>query len=142
MLMSLIASSMLAAAPAPAQNAPDWTGVWRNGSNSVHIRASRCGPAMCGTVIWASEQAKADAAAGGTDRLVGTRIFDGFTPEDGEWVGEVYVPDLAKSFSGSIWMEGRNTLVGRGCLFGNFGCREQRWTRVADTARPVPKRRR
>ncbi|MEZ0496101.1 DUF2147 domain-containing protein [Sphingomonas sp. IW22] len=137
MLMSLVAGLSLAAA-APVQDAPDWSGVWRNASNSVHIRASRCGQAMCGTVIWANEKAKADAASGGTDELVGTRIFDGFVPEAGEWVGEVYVPDLARSFSGSIWMEGRNTLVGRGCLFGNFGCREQRWTRVADRA--VPRR--
>jgi uncharacterized protein (DUF2147 family) len=142
MLITLIAGALLSAAPAPAQSAPDWTGVWRNGSNSVHIRASRCGPAMCGTVIWASDKAKADAAAGGTDQLVGTRIFDGFTAEGDEWVGDVYVPDLARSFSGSIWMEGRDTLVGRGCLFGSFGCREQRWTRIAEPRRPAPRRRR
>lgn len=142
MLLSLLAGAVLAAAPAPAQSAPDWSGVWRNGSNSVHIRASRCGEAMCGTVIWASEKAKADAAAGGTDDLVGTRIFDGFTSEGDEWLGEVYVPDLARSFSGSIWMEGRNTLVGRGCLFGSFGCREQRWTRVTEPRRTPPRRRR
>ncbi|HTG39470.1 DUF2147 domain-containing protein [Sphingomonas sp.] len=139
MFMSLIASLSLAAAPAPVQRAPDWSGVWRNAANSVHIRASRCGQAMCGTVIWANDKARADAAAGGTEELVGTRIFDGFTAEDGEWVGEVYVPDLARSFSGSIWLEDRNTLVGQGCLFGNFGCREQVWTRVAE--RPAAPRR-
>jgi uncharacterized protein (DUF2147 family) len=132
MLAPLLASLILAAAP---PQAPDWSGVWRNAANSVHIRASRCGDAMCGTVIWASEKAKADAAAGGTEQLVGTRIFDSFVPEDGEWLGEVYVPDLARAFSGSVYLEGPDTLVGRGCLFGNFGCREQRWTRLKAPAR-------
>ncbi|GAA0732625.1 DUF2147 domain-containing protein [Sphingomonas japonica] len=129
-LLSAIAALTLTPAPAAVQAAPDWSGVWQNGSKSVHIRAQRCGEAMCGTVVWANAKAKADAAAGGTESLVGTRIFQDFYAEDGIWYGEVYVPDLARSFEGTIELADRDTLIGTGCLFGSFGCREQRWTRV------------
>lgn len=132
MLKALGAIALLAVAvtPAKAQRAPDWTGTWRNAQNSVHIRAQRCGAAMCGTVVWANEKARADAARGGADALVGTPIFKDFVAEDGVWYGQVYVPDLDSSFEGTIELADRDTLVGTGCLFGNFACREQRWTRV------------
>ena len=129
-MLSALAAATLIVSPAAAQRAPDWSGTWRNGSNSVHIQAQRCGDAMCGTVVWANDKARADAAAGGPERLVGTRVFEEVYLEDGSWDGEVYVPDMARSFEGTIELADRNTLIGTGCLFGNFGCREQRWTRV------------
>lgn len=132
MILPMLLSVALAA---PISHPADMTGLWRNASNSVHIRTDRCGRAMCGTIVWASAEARQDAARGGPDRLIGTRIFDQFEPDGDEWVGDVYVPDLDQSFSGTLRLEGRDTLVGRGCLFGNFGCREQRWTRMP--ARPT-----
>lgn len=129
MLTALFATMLLSAAPVQA-SAPDWTGTWRNASNSVHIRANRCGPAMCGTVVWANERAKADAARGGMQQLIGTQIFRQFRAEAGQWVGEVYVPDIDQTIAGTIRLDGRDTLVGEACLFGRLGCREQRWTRV------------
>ncbi|UUL81756.1 DUF2147 domain-containing protein [Sphingomonas qomolangmaensis] len=128
--LSTIAALLLAASPAAAQRAPDWSGVWRNAANSVHIRAQRCGRAMCGTVIWANAKAKADVARASDAALVGTQLFRNFEYEDGVWYGEVFVPDLGRAFEGTIDLADRNTLVGTGCLFGNFGCREQRWVRV------------
>ncbi|KTT69289.1 DUF2147 domain-containing protein [Sphingomonas endophytica] len=109
-------------------------GTWRNAADSVRIRVERCrgAPGMCGTVIAASDRAKADAAAGGTDRLVGTPLFRGFErDEDGAWAGTVFVPDIGTEVEGTLHLEGRNTLVAEGCLFAGFGCKEQRWTRVA-----------
>lgn len=109
-------------------------GTWRNAADSVRIRVERCrgAPGMCGTVIAASNRAKADAAAGGTDRLVGTPLFRGFErDEDGAWAGTVFVPDIGTEVEGTLHLEGRNTLVAEGCLFAGFGCKEQRWTRVA-----------
>lgn len=118
--------------PAVAQPAPKWSGVWRNATNSVHIRAAPCGRrAMCGTVIWASPKVRADVAARGRT-LVGAQLFRGFRDVGGGvWEGEVYVPDIGHSFSGTLTPRGANTLVGEGCLFGRMGCREQTWTRVA-----------
>ena len=120
----------LLALPASAAPAPKWQGVWRNPSNSVHIRTARCGRAMCGTVIWASPKAKADVAARG-GQLMGAQLFRDFeAAEDGVWEGEVFVPDIGRSFEGTITLEDANTLVGEGCLFGRLGCRTQVWKRV------------
>ncbi len=109
-------------------------GTWRNAADSVRIRVAPCrgAPGMCGTVVAASDKAKADAAAAGTDRLVGTSLFRGFErDEDGSWAGSVFVPDVGSEVDGTLRLEGRNTLVAEGCLFAGFGCKEQRWTRLA-----------
>ncbi|WP_314374107.1 DUF2147 domain-containing protein [Sphingomonas paucimobilis] len=111
-------------------------GVWANPSNSVQVRFAPCGRGqdaqlMCGTVIWASEQAKADAARGGSDRLVGTRLFSDFEEEEpGRWAGTVFIPDIGREVEGTITQVDAKTLVGEGCLFGGLGCRQQRWRRV------------
>ncbi|KQN90914.1 hypothetical protein ASE95_11530 [Sphingomonas sp. Leaf231] len=109
-------------------------GTWRNAADSVRIRVAPCRgePGMCGTVVSANAKAKADAAAAGTDRLVGTPLFRGFErDEDGTWTGSVFVPDIGSEVDGSLRLEGRGTLVAEGCLFAGFGCKEQRWTRIA-----------
>lgn len=121
----ILAASGAAAAPASP------TGVWRNASDSVRIRVAPCGRALCGTVVSASAKARADAAAGGTPRLVGTQLFREFRrAEGGGWSGTVFVPDLGLEVDGTLALDGANTLVGSGCLLGNIGCREQRWVRV------------
>jgi uncharacterized protein (DUF2147 family) len=121
--LTLLATPALAARASPV-------GVWRNASDSVRIRVAACGRGLCGTVVQASAKAKADAARGGTERLVGTRLFRDFRREDeGLWRGRVFVPDIAQSFDGTLELRGA-TLIGTGCLFGSLGCRSTRWTRV------------
>ncbi|WP_236553022.1 DUF2147 domain-containing protein [Sphingomonas sp. 8AM] len=108
-------------------------GTWRNAGDSVRIRVAPCRgePGMCGTVVSASDKAKDDAAAGGTDRLIGTPLFRGFERDgDGSWAGTVFVPDIGREVDGTLQLDGRNTLIAQGCLFAGFGCKEQRWTRV------------
>lgn len=111
-------------------------GTWANPSNTVQVRFAPCGRGrdarlMCGTVIWASEKAKADAARGGAPRLVGSQLFLDFEEEEpGRWAGTVFVPDIGREVHGTITQIDARTLVGQGCLFGSLGCREQRWRRV------------
>lgn len=108
-------------------------GVWRNPSNSVHVRAQPCGERMCGVVVWASDKAKADARRGGTDMLVGAALFRDFTlDKPGKWRGKVFVPDIAKTFSGTVTVIDNDTLEGKGCLLGGIGCKSQTWTRLSD----------
>ena len=42
----------------------------------------------------------------------------------------VYVPDINKTFSGTVTVVNDNTLTGKGCLIGGIGCKSQTWTRV------------
>ncbi|OAN58135.1 DUF2147 domain-containing protein [Sphingomonas sp. TDK1] len=106
--------------------------VWRNPSNSVHVRAAPCGTnGMCATVIWASEKAKADARRGGTEQLVGTQLFQNFKiVREGLWKGTVFVPDIHQRFSGTVTVIDENTIVGKGCALLGAVCKSQTWTRV------------
>lgn len=104
---------------------------WRNPKNTVHIRLTPCGgDRMCGTVIWASDKAKADAARGGTDQLVGANLFREFRQTaPGRYKGRVFVPDMNRTFSGHMRIEG-DSMVGKGCVLGLI-CKQQVWTRIS-----------
>ncbi len=94
------------------------------------MRSDHCGASMCGTVVWASDKAKADALRGGTANLTGLQLFRNFRTSQSEWRGKVYVPDIGKTFSGTIKVVDDKTLTGAGCLIGRVGCRSQTWTRI------------
>ncbi|EQB32858.1 DUF2147 domain-containing protein [Sphingobium ummariense] len=124
-----IALALLCVGAAP-RTGPSF-GIWSNPKGSVHVRAEPCGRNMCGVVVWASDKAKADAARGGTDPLVGTTLFRDFTPAGrNRWRGKVFVPDIGKTFSGTVTLLDPDRLEGEGCLLGGIGCKSQIWTRV------------
>ena len=103
---------------------------WRNPGNSVHIRITPCGERVCGTVIWASDKAKADARKGGTTKLVGANLFREFREvAPGKYKGRVFVPDMNRTFSGQMRIEG-DSMIGKGCVLG-FICKSQTWTRIS-----------
>jgi uncharacterized protein (DUF2147 family) len=121
----VLGASQVAAAPEAKPR------IYRNPSNSVHVRAEPCGANMCGTVIWASEKAKADSARGGTPNLIGLQLFRDVTPTGPDtWKGSVFVPDIRKTFSGHISRVNATTLKATGCLVGKLGCKSQEWTLV------------
>ena len=126
----LAAAAYLLPAAADAQTVGK-DNVWRNPSNSVHVRVHPCGNSRCGTVVWANDKAKKDSARGGTPNLVGTELFRDFREVSPKvWKGKVFVPDLNKVFTGTGTIKDQNTVVARGCLLGNIGCKSQTWTRV------------
>lgn len=128
--LSAAAALLFGSGPALAQK-PGQENIFRNPSNSVHVRIHPCGKGRCGTVVWANEKAKADSARGGTRNLVGTELFREFREiSPNVWKGKVFVPDLNKVFTGTGTIKGQNVIVARGCLIGNFGCKSQTWTRV------------
>ena len=110
----------------PAYAAPDdgVLGTWRNMRNTMHIQMYRCSTSVCGKVVWASDEAVADSRRGGSGNPIGTQVFSDFQKDArGNWRGRVFVPDLRKSFSGSLLIVDRNTLKGSGCLIGNLFCK-------------------
>lgn len=128
----LLAVAVAVMAPQSVAYASDQSfGTWKNPQNSVHVRVERCGERMCGVVIWANEKAQADARRGGTDPLIGSRLFQDFALErPGVWRGRVFVPDIGRTFAGTISVIDDDTIVGRGCLVGRVGCRSQQWKRL------------
>jgi uncharacterized protein (DUF2147 family) len=128
---ALFAASTFAST-ADAQSAAQPTGVWRNPRNSVHIRIQPCGPAMCGTVVWASARAQAKAREAGTANLIGAQLFRQLRPEGGSsWGGRVFVPDLQRTVPGRLRVAGPNAVIASGCIAAGLVCRSQTWTRIS-----------
>lgn len=132
--MSVLLSGLIAITaltPAVAANDDAVLGTWRNMRNTMHIEMYHCGASICGKVAWASEQALADARRGGTTSLIGTQVFRDFRQDArGNWSGRVFVPDLNKTFSGTMMIVDRNTLKGSGCLIGHVFCKAKVLVRI------------
>ncbi|MEA3016404.1 MAG: hypothetical protein QOI38_1126 [Sphingomonadales bacterium] len=126
---ALVAVSSFAGTAGAQTQAP--AGVWRNPRNSVHVRIQPCGRALCGTVVWADARAQQKAREAGTPNLVGAQLFRQLQPQGtGTWGGRVFVPDRARTVSGTLRLRGRNAVVS-GCIVAGLVCRSQTWTRVS-----------
>ena len=126
---SLAALSLVAVAAPAAASAP-FEGRWANPKKSVIIEVAPCGSAYCGTVVWATEKAKANARKGGTENLIGTRLITGVKPAgNGTYKGRGFVPKQNIHAPATVRIAGPNTMMVKGCVLGLI-CKEQRWTRV------------
>lgn len=132
LLAACCALFLVGAGPTRPEGSPQLRfDAWRNPSGSVHVQAHPCGEALCGTVIWANEKARADVARAGAGELVGSLLFKDFVFDGPERVrGRVNVPDIGRTFSGTVTLAGPDTARARGCLAGRVGCRSQDWTRI------------
>ena len=115
--------------------APEAVGVWINPHGSVKVQTGSCGGArsgnLCGWVVWAAPKAQADARDSGVDRLVGIELLRGYRPAGpGLYRGEVYVPDMGRTFSSTIEQRGANDLKISGCILGGLICKSQDWRRA------------
>lgn len=129
-ILTTFAALALAGLSAPAAAATPVEGRWANPKKSVIIEVAPCGQAYCGTVVWATERAKANARKGGTRNLIGTRLITGARPTgDGTYKGRGFVPKQNIHAPATVRIAGGNTLIVKGCALG-FICKEQRWTRV------------
>ena len=110
-------------------------GMWRSpGGNSI-ISTAPCGSSLCGTVAWASEQAK-KASAKTTDQLVGTQLLTSLKQgKDGRWQGKLFIPDKNMRVTAKIQLISDQQLKVSGCLAGKALCRADLWTRTTD---PLP----
>jgi uncharacterized protein (DUF2147 family) len=123
--------SLLAFSAANAGERDAAIGTWRNLRDTMHIEIRPCGESVCGKVVWASDQAIADARRGGTRDLIGTQVFRDFRQDSaGNWRGKVFVPDLNRTLSGTIVVVDHNTLKGAGCLVGRILCKSKVLVRI------------
>src|SRR6185295_7155967 len=72
--------ALATAVPVTASAQASIEGQWRNPKGSVVVHITPCGNVYCGTVIDASDRAKATARRGWTPHLIGTRILSGVRP--------------------------------------------------------------
>jgi uncharacterized protein (DUF2147 family) len=98
------------------------------------IRVDNCNGKMWGIIAWEKsagvDKENPDPAKKGRPTL-GVPILLGMAPtKPNRWEGEIYNTENGKVYSGSITVAGENRLQLEGCLFPNFLCGGQDWTRV------------
>ena len=109
-------------------------GRWKSpGGNSI-IDIAPCGSELCGTVAWASDRAKQDAAKV-TDKLVGTQLLTGLQERrPGRWQGKLFIPDRNMRVTAKIQLASPEQLKVSGCAAAVL-CHSQLWSKFDD---PLP----
>lgn len=130
--MLAIAMAVAAASHAALRAADPMLDTWMNKRETVAIATSRCGPNLCGRVVWAAPEAQEAAAAGGTPRLVGTMLMRNFRQVGrGVWDGEVFVPDLGQTAEAEMTLIGPDEIEINGCQLGGLLCKRQVWHKAS-----------
>lgn len=112
--------------------APEPYGRWGNPRGTLAVQIAPCGEHLCGTIVWASPVAVADAREAGVNKLDGIELLQDYRPAGaGVWAGRVYVPDMGRTFSSRIVAQGADALAISGCLIGRFFCKSQVWHRLS-----------
>jgi uncharacterized protein (DUF2147 family) len=125
--------ALAAAGPAFASSGEALEGQWRNPKGSIVVRVAPCGGSYCGTVVRASDKAKAGARKGGTPNLIGTRILSNLRPAGkNTYRGQAFEPKRKIRAPAIVRVVGPNAIEVKGCAIGGMLlCKEQRWTRVS-----------
>jgi uncharacterized protein (DUF2147 family) len=127
---------------APAR-AADPTGTWYTQDRESQVRISKCGDALCGSLVWLKEpndpgtgrpktdKNNADASKQGRP-LIGVQIVLGMRPSGNldKWDGDVYNATDGKTYSGSFTLKGGDSAELKGCVLGGLFCKAQNWTRA------------
>ena len=114
----VLAASILAAQTALAD---DLSGTWLRDTGASKVKFSRCGDAVCGTIVWLKQGADPKAK-------VGQRVFFDMKPDGANaWAGSAFNPEDGKTYSGKMTLSG-NTLTTAGCVMAVI-CKSATWTR-------------
>src|SRR5438067_7907622 len=122
LLLSLLASALLAISTTASAAPDELFGVWRNPKNTVHVDIRACGASACGYVVWASAKAQADARRGSGQELIGLQLLRDFAPAGDGWRGKVFVPDHNLTLTGAARPLDAGHLEAKGCLLRNLVC--------------------
>ena len=120
-------AALLFLTAAQGNSQPPILGRWINPAHSVIIDLAACGDAYCGTVQWASAQAKQDASKG-TPNLVGTQLLTDLQQDGDVWEGKLFIPDEQLHATAKIEAIGAEQLKVSGCEL--VICDSQTWTRA------------
>lgn len=128
-----VAAALLAVLPAHADPMADIVGRWRDSDGESEIAISRCGPALCGKIVWLKE-ARFDIFnpnEGLRKRsLLGLQVLSGFKPAaKGALEGQGYNPADGKIYRTTLELTSSQSLVVRGCVLGGLICDDDTWSR-------------
>lgn len=132
-LASALSVALMAALPAHADPMGDIVGRWRDSDGESEIAISRCGPALCGKIVWLKE-ARFDIFNPDESQrkrsLLGLQVLSGFKPSaKGALEGEGYNPADGKTYRTTLELVSSRSLVVRGCVLGGLICDDDTWSR-------------
>ena len=134
------AAIVLGLAALPDAQAGDPTGVWLTEKGDARVRVSRCGNAMCGSIVGLRDPIDDETGQPATDKhnpnpsrrnrpLIGTQLILGMQQvSDDKWKGRIYNADDGKVYAGSIEVTGPSSLKIEGCVA--IFCGSETWTRA------------
>jgi len=106
-------------------------GIWTGPKDNVRVAIKSCGTSTCGTVVYASPKAEADARKSGLTTLVGQQLLRDFEPtKNGAMRGKVFVPTLKVTLVGTAEFIDARTMKAKGCVLGGLICKAQVWRRI------------
>jgi uncharacterized protein (DUF2147 family) len=120
--------------------AADVAGVWLTQAGDAKIQISRCGPGICGRIVWLKEPIdratskpqvddKNPNPALTTRRILGLSILSNMKSRgDKDWAGRIYNADDGKTYDATISLQDENALKVRGCV-GPL-CGSETWSRA------------
>ena len=129
-----VAATLLFVQAAAAGAMTDVIGRWRDSDGKSEIDIHRCGPTLCGAIVWL-KQPHTDAAnpdpALRTRSLLGMRVLSGLKPDPAAAIlsGVGYNPADGRSYKTTLELKSRTTLSVKGCVLGGFICDDDIWTR-------------
>jgi uncharacterized protein (DUF2147 family) len=135
----LVAGFLSVTSSAGASNANDPTGIWLTQAGDARVAVSRCGSAICGSVVWL--KAPIDSATGKPQvddknsnpslakrPIIGLQFFIGMKPQgSAKWSGRIYNADDGKTYASKVTLEEATKLRVEGCA-GPF-CGGETWSR-------------
>lgn len=128
----MICAALSATLACGGARADDLSGLWLTETGASRVRVAACGTGYCGTL--ASVPGKALDARNPDPALrsrsvVGVQIFEAPRTDGAGYAGSLYNPSDGKTYSGTMRLNGPNTLEVSGCVLSVF-CKRQIWTRV------------
>lgn len=144
-MRNLFASAAILALTTGSALAAEPLGDWLVKDGYAHIRIDNCGGKLWGIVVWEKEpgvDSENPDPAKKTRPTLGMPVLMGLVPtKPNKWEGEIYNSQNGKLYSANISILDENTLELEGCLYPNFLCLAQKWTRVKTppaNATPLP----
>ncbi|MEA2877074.1 MAG: hypothetical protein QOF14_2270 [Hyphomicrobiales bacterium] len=145
-MRNVFASAAILALTTSSAMAADPVGDWLVKDGYANIRIDICSGKLWGIVVWEKipgglDTENPDLAKKGRPTL-GIPVLMGLAQKGpNKWQGEIYNSQNGKMYSANVSLADETTLDLEGCLFTDFMCLTQKWTRVKTpptNAAPLP----
>ena len=145
-MRNILASAAILVLTATSAVAADPIGDWLVKDGYANIRIDICSGKLWGIVAWEKTPGGLDVENPDPTKkgrpTLGIPILMGLAQKGpNKWQGEIYNSQNGKMYSANVSLADENTLDLEGCLFTDFMCLTQKWTRVTTppaNATPLP----